>query len=306
MLEVPRARTHQVEHGDAPRVARIASRHLDPLERGDEVGGRERLAQALPALELVEQPRDRRDAAKVEPRGVARPAARRGRRRRPPSCAAARARPRPARQRRGASRSATSGASRSRSVSASTDSGASTARPRSRPSAKSTLERAMPEYGERRKAYSSARPAGRPREAEQGEQRVAERRRGQPHAAVDRVRDAGGSEHRLERRAPALDRRDDERDLLGRGAVAQERQHLVRDELRACRACRRPRGRRPPRRSAAATPDGGSNSVRSSHASAGGANSAERGASSCGARRRAPRRSSAVRCSDANAARPGS
>ena len=37
--------------------------------------------------------------------------------------------------------------------------GASTARPRSRPSAKSTLARPIPEYGERRYAYSEERPA---------------------------------------------------------------------------------------------------------------------------------------------------
>ena len=78
-----------------------------------------------------------------------------------------------------------------------------------------------------------------PQEAERGEQRVAERRLPQPDAALDRVGHARCGEHGLERRPQPVDRRADERDGLRRGAVAQEAEHLGRDELeRAARARR--------------------------------------------------------------------
>ena len=57
--------------------------------------------------------------------------------------------------------------------------------------------------------------AAAPGEAEQREQRVAERRQREADPRLDRVRDPEPAEHGLERRAPALDRRDDQRDLLG-------------------------------------------------------------------------------------------
>src|SRR5581483_7839273 len=74
-------------------------------------------------------------------------------------------------------------------------------------------------------------PSVRPGEAEQREERVPERRRGETHAPFDRERDLEGREHRLDGYPPALERRDDERDLLGRDAAAEQCEHLVADEL---------------------------------------------------------------------------
>src|SRR5262245_5388105 len=58
-----------------------------------------------------------------------------------------------------------------------------------------------------------------------------ERRGREPDAAVERVRNAGRGENGLERRAPAVDRRHDERELLRRRAVAEQLEHVVGHEL---------------------------------------------------------------------------
>ena len=58
-----------------------------------------------------------------------------------------------------------------------------------------------------------------------------ERSRAEPRAGRDRVRDADAAEHRLERSTPAVERRRDERDLLGRCAGADQVQQLLTDEL---------------------------------------------------------------------------
>src|SRR5436309_15568339 len=63
------------------------------------------------------------------------------------------------------------------------------------------------------------------------EERVAERRRRETDTRLDRVRDLEGAEHRVERRAPRLDRRRDERDALRRDAAADQRRQLVPDKL---------------------------------------------------------------------------
>jgi phage shock protein A len=60
---------------------------------------------------------------------------------------------------------------------------------------------------------------------------VPDGRRAQPAPRLERVGDAEAREHRLERRAEALRRRHEERDLLGRNALAHERQDFLRDEL---------------------------------------------------------------------------
>ena len=61
---------------------------------------------------------------------------------------------------------------------------------------------------------------------------------GEAHRGLDRVRDAEGPEHGLERRAPALHGRDEERDGLGRRSGAENAEELVRDELdRAAEPC---------------------------------------------------------------------
>ena len=81
------------------------------------------------------------------------------------------------------------------------------------------------------KGVQLAPAAPEPGEAEQREQRVPERRRREAQPRLDRERDAERRERRLERCPPALDRRDDDRDRLGRRAVAQQTEQLVADEL---------------------------------------------------------------------------
>ena len=70
-----------------------------------------------------------------------------------------------------------------------------------------------------------------PREAEQREQRLAEGGRGEPWPCLDRDRDAERAERRLDRRTRAIERRADDRDLLGRGAAPYELEHGLGDEL---------------------------------------------------------------------------
>ena len=60
---------------------------------------------------------------------------------------------------------------------------------------------------------------------------MAERRRAEANPRLDRVRDAEPAENGLERCAPLLDRRRDQRDLLGRRAAADQRDQLLADEL---------------------------------------------------------------------------
>ena len=67
--------------------------------------------------------------------------------------------------------------------------------------------------------------------AQQRQQRLPERRLAEAQAALERVRDAECCEGRVERRAPAFERRADDRDLVGLGAGAQQREQLLGDEL---------------------------------------------------------------------------
>ena len=67
--------------------------------------------------------------------------------------------------------------------------------------------------------------------AQQREQRLPERRLAEPQPPFERVGHAERGEGRVERRAPAVERRADDRDLVRRRAVPQQREDLVRDEL---------------------------------------------------------------------------
>ena len=67
--------------------------------------------------------------------------------------------------------------------------------------------------------------------AQQRQQRLPERRLAEAQAALERVRDAERREGRVERRAPAFERGADDRDLVGLGAGAQQREQLLGDEL---------------------------------------------------------------------------
>jgi len=72
-------------------------------------------------------------------------------------------------------------------------------------------------------AEEIAAVAREPGEPEQPQGRAAEERLREPHAAVDRERDSRRPEHRVERSAPAVEGRADERDLLRRRAGAHRR-----------------------------------------------------------------------------------
>ena len=145
-----------------------------------------------------------------------------------------------------------------------------------------------------------------PRVAQQLEQRVAERRRAEPRAVLDRVRDPQAAEHRLERRAPGLERRRDERDLGRIDAAPSGGPAPPRRRARGCRGDPRPRGTRPRRRAPAPAP-GSPRRARARDARAPGARTRATAARAPrSGRRRAPTRSSAVRRSDAKTSRPGS
>ena len=60
---------------------------------------------------------------------------------------------------------------------------------------------------------------------------MAERCGAEANPRLDRVRDPEPAENGLERCPPLLDRRRDERDLLGRGASADQRDQFLADEL---------------------------------------------------------------------------
>ena len=77
-----------------------------------------------------------------------------------------------------------------------------------------------------------------PRVAKQRGERLAERRLAEPHPALERVGDAERREGGVERRAPALQRGADDRDLLRGSAVAQKAEGLVGHQLeRAADPC---------------------------------------------------------------------
>ena len=82
-------------------------------------------------------------------------------------------------------------------------------------------------------------PTAEPGEAEQREQRAAERRLAEPRRALDRVRDAEPGERRLERRAPALQRGCDDRDVSGIRAAADQLEDLLAHELEHAASTRR-------------------------------------------------------------------
>ena len=73
--------------------------------------------------------------------------------------------------------------------------------------------------------------AAEPHEAEQAEQRAAERRLRQPRPRGDRDRDSERAEPGFERRAPALERGTDDCDLLRSRPAADQSEHFLADEL---------------------------------------------------------------------------
>src|SRR5439155_22452864 len=71
--------------------------------------------------------------------------------------------------------------------------------------------------------------AAEPREAQEREERLPERGLREPRPLLQRVRDAERAEHRLERRAPAVERVADDRDRGGGRACADQLEQLLRD-----------------------------------------------------------------------------
>ena len=306
-VEPPRARAQQVEHGDAPGLAGRRRPHLEPPERVEHVGGGERppsasSSQASSSSRSLAAPNVRRSSRACSPAGgCSSPYAARtiaGSTVRTPASGVAASR---------SSRSATSGASRRRSVSSTTRPGSSMARPRSRPSAKSTLVRATPgvrasagtrraRRGRRRaqanrSSESSACPSGvvGKRSGRLDRVRDPERRRTRSRAARASARPTGTTSAIVSGAAPPRSTsRSSSRDELERAAQARAGEEADgAADRRRCARCR-------------------SKSARSRWASAG-------AAYSCDARRQlldrpaaSAARSSAVRASEANAARPGS
>ena len=107
--------------------------------------------------------------------------------------------------------------------------------------------------GERRaeEAVQVVAAAVAPLEAQEREERLAERRLADPDAPLDRVRDAERAERGLELGALALDARADDEDLLRRSCRRGSARAPRRRRARACRARRRPRGSGSRRRAAA-------------------------------------------------------
>src|SRR4051794_18717287 len=77
-----------------------------------------------------------------------------------------------------------------------------------------------------------------PRVAQELEQRMPDRRRAESNARLDRVRHLERPQHGVERAAPGVDGRCDERDLLGADTGPDQIEQLVTDELeRSAGAC---------------------------------------------------------------------
>ena len=89
----------------------------------------------------------------------------------------------------------------------------------------------QPGEGRAQEAVQIVPTAGEPVEAQEREQRLAERRLADPEPALDRVRHVERRQCGLELCALAFDARADEKDLLGLRAGSDQLQHLVRDEL---------------------------------------------------------------------------
>ena len=73
--------------------------------------------------------------------------------------------------------------------------------------------------------------ASEPRETEQGQQRMAEGRGAERNSPLERDRDAEPRERGLERNAHRVERRADDRDLLGRGSATDRGERLLCHEL---------------------------------------------------------------------------
>src|SRR5918994_2671271 len=236
-VEAARSRPQEIEDGHASGLPRPAKANRGALERADELIGTDRLAEALPFLQLRDEHADGLVGTEVEAGTIAR----RGRLE-TVGMTEHRAGESP--------RSLEDGRCGPKVV----DCGQRMAeellaflldasRVGDRPSAQPALEKVdavawkarirRAQEGEEVASLSAVRE-----EAQEPEQRVAERRAAERHRPLERVRDAEGAEDSLERGAPPLDVGGYDCDPLGRFSCPKEREDLVGDELeRAARAC---------------------------------------------------------------------
>ena len=229
-VEAARAGAQEVDHGDAPRVVACAASQRGTLDRRQDVLAAQVSAELAPALELGEQPPQRLVRPQVEPaRGV---------RRRPLQAVGVpqhSLRELPHRLDRvgGLTQLLERGQRRAAKALSLVDHALRRLDCVATEASLDEVDGAPLEPRERRAEVAeevAARPSS-PREAQQRRERVHERRLREAQLAVDRVRDAEGAQHRLERAADPLVARHHEPDPLGRHAAAGEREHLLGDEL---------------------------------------------------------------------------
>ncbi len=230
-VEAPCPGAHQVEHGDPSGCARAVTADGRTLERREHVRAADLVPKSFDRLELVEPPYNRvvRPEVRLRPRSE-----RRSRR-------AVRAAQHRVRQRSdsGDGRHLVQGEIERRQcppvAKLNGDLGRAVAAedaPPSEPSFDPVDVLALEPRVRRAKVRVQLRPlAVEPRETQQGEERVAERRRPKSGAALERDRDPQPGERRPECEPDRLDRRADDRDLLRRDAGPDERQRLLRHEL---------------------------------------------------------------------------
>ena len=230
------ARPHQVDHVDAAGLLRAGEPDLGALERGDDVLAGELASERRPRVELVGQLERGLVRAQVERRLLAR------RRRVEAVRGAEHERREDADGLDGRGGGPQRLERRQRLAAQLRDDLLDALVPRDRAPAQPPFEVVGMRTGDpgvRRaeEAEELAPSAAVPVVVEQPEQRLAERRSVEPEAPFDRVGDAERAECGLDRAPVALQRGDDERDLLGRGAGAEQREQLLGHELeRASRA----------------------------------------------------------------------
>ena len=229
-LEVARARAQEIEHRNAAGLSAVGAAHSRTFERADDVFRAQRAAEREPAFELVRKSRHRLVRAQVEARGVVR--------RRLVEAVGVAEHPR---------RRSAQAVEQRRRLAQLLDDRERVAVQRERlgldavvrvdrAAAKTALEevRLRPRHSGVRRAQEAvelAPAAAEPDEAEQADERAPERRLRKSRPRCDRNGDAKRAEPGLERRAPAVQRGTDDRDLLRRSAGPHEREDLAADQL---------------------------------------------------------------------------
>ena len=215
-----RTGAEEVDHVDAAGLVCRREPHRSAFERRDQLVRRQLLTEPLPALELVQDPRRRLVRAQVETRPLAD-----GRRLQP----VGRPRHRPGQRADGVDRGRGSAEELERRqrmpvaqangllLDTFTGLDGAAAQP-----ALEVVDVIAPEarVARAQEPVEIAAVAVLPLEPQQREKRAAVWRLVEPQAPLERERDPQRPQDRLERRAPAVEGRDDDRNLLRRGAAA--------------------------------------------------------------------------------------